>query len=401
MKKIMVAALVAIVGLAFTVPASALEHEFGGYWRTRMYTQDNFSGDKDKALDRSQIDTRTRLYYTALLNDNLKFVNKFEFNSIWGDDNGGKLSADGTGHIRVKNSYVDANLGMVNAKIGQQGLILARGFILDDDYSGINLTVAGNTSLVYMKLDEQGYRGAGTNMGDDAQAYVIAHAFKAGDFTITPLALYADFADSNYTYMIGTDVDANFGALSLWGSFYYQGGVYDDANDIDHKAYLLAAGGNFAISDMVGIHGQAFYMSGDDNPNDGDHEEWFNIGGPEGQSYYWSEIMGYGIFDNQASIGAPGDKPTNITAINLGSTVKLTDKLSVTGDVWYAMLNEDNAYNEDKLGTELDLKITYQLIEGLTLDVVGAYLFADDATSKTGSNDKDPYEFGTRLSLSF
>ena len=197
MKKIMVAALVAIVGLAFTVPASALEHEFGGYWRTRMYTQDNFSGDKDKALDRSQIDTRTRLYYTALLNDNLKFVNKFEFNSIWGDDNGGKLSADGTGHIRVKNSYVDANLGMVNAKIGQQGLILARGFILDDDYSGINLTVAGNTSLVYMKLDEQGYRGAGTNMGDDAQAYVIAHAFKAGDFTITPLALYADRADSN------------------------------------------------------------------------------------------------------------------------------------------------------------------------------------------------------------
>ncbi|MDY0223245.1 MAG: hypothetical protein RBR67_19130, partial [Desulfobacterium sp.] len=403
MKKMLVAALVAIVGLAFTAPAFAIEHEFGGYWRTRMFTQGNFNGTSDKSdanynpkvnsrSNVSLIDTRTRLFYTAVLNDNLKFVNKFEFNTIWGDDNGGKISADGTGHIRVKNSYVDANLGMVNAKIGQQGLVLARGFIFDDDYSGINLTVADNTSLVYMKIDEQGQ-----NMGDDAQAYVIAHAFKAGDFTITPLALYADLADSNYTYMIGTDVDANFGALSLWGSFYYQGGVYNDLADIDHKAYLLAAGGNFAVSDTVGIHGQAFYISGDDDTNDGDYEAWYNIGGPEGQSYYWSEIMGYGIFDNQASAGAPGDKVSNIIAFNLGSTVNLSEKLSVTGDVWYAMRAEDVVYpnnrQEDKLGTELDLKVTYQLIDNLTLDVVGAYLFADDATSLNGDNDKDPYEF--------
>jgi hypothetical protein len=418
MKKMLVAALVAVVGLAFTAPAFAVEHEFGGYWRTRMFTQGNFNGTSDKSdannypgnlnyiakenkrSNVSLIDTRTRLYYTAVLNDNLKFVNKFEFNTTWGDDNGGKISSDGVGHIRVKNSYVDANLGMVNAKIGQQGLVLARGFIFDDDYSGINLTVADNTSLVYMKIDENGQ-----NMGDDAQAYVIAHAFKAGDFTITPLALYADVADSNYVYMVGTDVDVNFGALSLWGSFYYEGGVFDDANDVDISAYLLAVGGNFALSDTVGIHGQAFYISGDDDPNDKDHEAWYNIGGPEGQSYYWSEIMGYGIFDNQASVGAPGDKVTNITAFNLGTTVKLSDKLSVTGDVWYAMLNEDKVFSptkkEDKLGTELDLKVTYQLIDNLTLDVVGAYLFADDATSLNGDNDKDPYEFGTRLSLSF
>jgi hypothetical protein len=56
---------------------------------------------------------------------------------------------------------------------------------------------------------------------------------------------------------------------------------------------------------------------------------------------------------------------------------------------------------EDELGVEIDLVATYQLIEGMNLDLVGAYLFAGDAISTTGSNDDDPYEVGMRLSLSF
>jgi hypothetical protein len=56
---------------------------------------------------------------------------------------------------------------------------------------------------------------------------------------------------------------------------------------------------------------------------------------------------------------------------------------------------------EDDLGVEVDLVATYQLIEGMNLDIVGAYLFAGDAVSETGDNDDDPYEVGMRLSLSF
>ncbi|MBI9088533.1 MAG: hypothetical protein JEZ12_04910, partial [Desulfobacterium sp.] len=90
----------------------------------------------------------------------------------------------------------------------------------------------------------------------------------------------------------------------------------------------------------------------------------------------------------------------NITAINFGTTVKASDKLSFDADLWYAMLNEDDANGEDKLGAEIDLKATYMLIENLKVEVVAAYLFADDATYK-GSNDENPMEIGTRLSLSF
>lgn len=387
----MVAALVAVVGMALTAPAFAFESDFGGYWRTRMFTQDSFTGnDTDRSQDISRADTRTRLYYTATLNDNLKFVNKFEFNTVWGDDNGGDIGADGD-TFKVKNSYVDATLGAVNAKIGMQGLTLARGFIFDDDYSGVNLTVAGATSLVYVKIDEEGQ-----NIGSDNQAYVVAHAFKADGFAVTPLALYADLADSDYVYILGADVAANLGAASVWGSFYYEGGNLD-ATDTDISAYLLAVGADLNLSDQLGLHGQVFYASGDDS-EDEDFEAWTGV---PGRSYYWSEIMGLGTFDNQASNGSMGDQVSNITAVNLGTTLKASDKLSFDADVWYAMLNEDDANGEDKLGTELDLKATYMLIDSLKVEVVAAYLFADDATTGGADNDENPFEIGTRLSLSF
>ena len=76
------------------------------------------------------------------------------------------------------------------------------------------------------------------------------------------------------------------------------------------------------------------------------------------------------------------------------------DKLKLTADLWYAEHDEE-VNGEDELGVEVDLKATYQLIENLKLDVVAAYLFAGDATSLNGENDEDPFELGTRLSLSF
>ena len=78
------------------------------------------------------------------------------------------------------------------------------------------------------------------------------------------------------------------------------------------------------------------------------------------------------------------------------------EKLSLTGDLYYAALPEDDVNGEDTLGFEVDLVATYQLVEGMSIDLVGAYLFADDATALDDNGNKDdPWEVGTRLSLSF
>jgi hypothetical protein len=220
--------------------------------------------------------------------------------------------------------------------------------------------------------------------------------------TLAP-ALTDTYDDGIGIYWLGLSVDGSIGGFNLWGTGIYQGGKADSNQvaDEDIKAYLVAGGASVALG-PANVRGQAFYASGDsdDDPDDpNDFEEFF---GTNGQSYYWAEIMGNGTFDNQASAGSPANKIGNIAAFNIGATIKPMEKLSLSGDLWYATLVEDDIdTGEKELGVELDLKATYQLVEGLNLDIIGAYLFADDATSLDGNNDEDPWEVGTRLSLSF
>lgn len=397
MKKMIVAALVAVVGIAFTAPAFAVEHEFGGYFRVRAFTTTNFDGtDANADSDASMIDSRTRLFYTAQINDNLKFVNAFEMDADWGDNGYGDIGADGVA-VEVKRSYIDFNLGALNAKLGTQGGTLSRGFIFDDDFSGAILSV-GSTGFMFAKVDE-----TGANIGDDTAFYSLMHTIATDTFSITPELTYVDTPDSSYAYFLALNADVNLGAASVWTSLIYEGGE-EDATDRDISAYLVALGGSFGVSDALSIHGQAFYASGDDNATDDDIEGFGTINNAgdfmPGNSYYWSEIMGFGTFDDVGSANAPEDNISNITAFNLGTTFNASEKLALTADLWYAMLAEDNAAGEDTLGTEVDLKATYQLIDGLKLDVIAAYLFADDATYK-GADDEDPYEFGAQLTLSF
>ena len=433
MKKLLVLGLAVVMVVAFTLPASAFESVFGGYWRTRAFIQENFSGDDDFGNPSdsgvSRIDTRTRLYYTAILNDNLKLVNKFEWNNTWGDAVGGDFGADGTGILRIKQSYVDANIGPVRLKVGQHDLLLARGFIYADEQSGATLSFKIGDVLIPLTYTK-GAEGGTQKQSLDEEIFSLYPVFNIGDnFTLNPFITYA-YSDSgggrNFTfgqnaaqvagvtadgfslYWLGLNLDATLGSFNLWGTAVYLGGDIDDAtpgaSDLDVKAWLGAAGLSVPLG-PASLHGQFFYASGDDNATDSDAEAFFGIGGGGvGWAYYWAEIMGLGVFDNQASAGSSGGDVSNQWAANIGATIKPMEKLSLTGDIWYSALVEDNQNNDDTLGIEVDLKATYQLTEGLNLDLVGAYLFADDATvigTNPTSNDDDPWEIGTRLSLSF
>ncbi|MGD8883482.1 MAG: hypothetical protein PVI82_16405, partial [Desulfobacterales bacterium] len=162
MKKLLILSLAALMVIAFTLPASALENVFGGYWRTRAFSQQNFSGDESlsrsekaavRALgvnlpgDLSRVDTRTRLYYTAILNDNLKFVNKFEMDATWGSPGYGDIGTDGLS-FEVKHTFADVTMGALRATIGAQGHVIARGFIFDDDYAGITASYKMGDHLI-------------------------------------------------------------------------------------------------------------------------------------------------------------------------------------------------------------------------------------------------------------
>ena len=122
MKKLGILFFAVLLVVAFTLPASALENQFGGFWRQWFYTNQNFTGeDQTEAMDFTLMQTRTRLYYTAVINDNLKLVNKFEMDGAWGDTGYGDIGADAKSYFEIKNTYVDFNLGSTNVKLGTQG----------------------------------------------------------------------------------------------------------------------------------------------------------------------------------------------------------------------------------------------------------------------------------------
>jgi len=414
MKKLLMGLLAVGLVIAMAVPASAFDSEFGGYWRTRAYMQSDFAGNDSGAQDLKQVDTRTRLYYTAVFSPDFKFVNKFEFNNTWGDTVGGDIGTDGMGIFRIKNSYANFNLGSVNFLIGLQGRTFHRGFMFDDDFAGAVVTFNGpgfSIPFTWVKAYEG---GMGKDQNDyDVDYYVVNPTFSFAGGSVTPSLAYMYSKDaSNWAsmkiegtkifeskiYIVGLDADLKFGAGSFWFTGMYEGGdvaVTAAGESVDLKAYLLALGGSFNAGPMD-IHGQVFYATGDDNTSD--NYEAFYI--PRGRSYYWAEIMGYGIFDNQVSANSCADQISNIMAANIGVGFKVSDKVKLTADLWYAKLAENNAAGDDVLGTEIDLKLTYSLMKNLNLDLIGAYLFAGDATYK-GANDSNPYEIGTRLSFSF
>ena len=396
MKKFGILFLAALLVVAFTMPAAAVENVFGGYWRTRFITQSNFSGeDVTEAQELQRVDTRTRLYYTAILNENLKFVNKFEFDAVWGDAGYGDIGTDGVA-VEVKNSYADFNMGPVNAKIGAQGATMARGFVFDDDFAGANVAFKGegfSFPIYWIKPFESATGGSDS---DDEDIYALNPSFSMGDITINPFLAYATSKAANADiYLLGVNADAKIGAGSVWFSGIYETGDVDEIIDI--SAYLVALGGKFNLGAM-GLNAQVFYATGDDNAADNTVDAFT---GPPGQCYYWSEIMGFGTFDQQVSNGSPGATISNIMAANLGVSFKATEALKLSANLWYATLAEDDVLGNTDLGTEIDLKATYTLVEGLNLDVVAAYLFAGDSTTMESPDDADPYELGARLSLSF
>lgn len=408
MKKLFMVLICVVFTYALVVPAAAIEHEFGGYWRVRAYQQTDFDGAGTQAQDLTQTDTRTRLYYTAKFSDNLKFVNKFEFDAVYGDANWGDIGADGL-DCQIKNSYVDFNLDSVNFKVGVQGTKIARGFLFDDDHAGFTITYKGGNFSVPVYWIKAYEGGEGKDMNDqDVDYYAVNPTFKFGNFSVNPFFMMAASSDAsawgstdayedlsiNY---IGANLDAKFGPVAAWLTGISESGKGDDAttgDSYDLSGTLLALGASMPVG-PVELKAEILHASGDSDTADTDEEAFWV---PKGDSYYWAEIMGYGIFDNQESAGAPGEHISNLTAYGIGGSFKPMKNMKVSVDLWNASLADVPDGEDDELGTEIDLKLTYKFLENLKLDVVAARLLAGDAT---GGGEENPTEIGTRMSIAW
>ena len=408
MKKLLVFGLAVLLVAAFTVPAAAVDSEFGGYWRARVFMQENFTGEDDtEAMDLTRADSRTRLYYTAIFSDDFKFVNKFEFNTVFGDDDGGDIGADGD-TFRVKNSYANFNLGEYNFLVGVQPRVFARGLLFDDDFSGIAVTYQGDDMsfpFIWMKA----YEGGSGNNDQDVDYYGVNPKFDLSDsLMLNPFLVYVNSTDASAwatdnekvgVYFLGVSVDKKFEGASVWFTGIFSGGEVDSVSlgdTVTVSSNLAALGGEIDLGSAV-VSCEFLYASGDDDLTDDEAKDFYV---PDGNSYYWAEIMGLGVFDNTASANAPGDAISNLMAAKVGASFSTSENWTWDADLWYASLMEDDANGNSDLGVEIDLKATYKMMEGMKLELVAAYLMAGKATFE-GDNEADPIELGARLSFSF
>lgn len=440
MKKFAVILFAAAIVLAFTLPAAAIEHQLGGFFRVIPTIYKNMTGeDSTEARDLSLLNSRTRIYYTAKFSDDFKFVNSFEMDWTYGDTSrggGGDISTDGM-IVELARSYVDFNVPAmkdINLKIGLIPVVLARGILEDENFAGIQASwVQPGKKLIVPFYWLKGYEGGtGIDANDkDVDIVAVSPVWKTGNWTFNPVGMvwYSDNAtameetsDWNdlILYYIGANFDFKFKQGGAWGTLIYQGGEVDDATTLvtsDVSAWALAVGGDMNVG-PVNLSAQFNYFTGDDDPNDGDFDDFFvPFGGDGGQGYNnTSELLGKGIFFAQRPGGSAGqtrqrgqsaaqrgiwDEPTNVWMIGGAVKYSLIKNLQLQGDLWYSELVEAIDGNPDKtLGTEVDLSATLKFHERINLIVKGAYLFAGDGFYQ-GANEADPWELGAMMSFSF
>lgn len=194
-----------------------------------------------------------------------------------------------------------------------------------------------------------------------------------------------------------------------------------DAPNIDYQGWLLEGLVNFMHGPYT-MNIRGFYASGNDR--DSRHQKGFT--GPLGQSKQFSEIVGGGILDTVNGLAhrdAGGTRtnqwvgyynPTNLWTISVGGSWQALEATKVSAAYWYfgtpqsvdrrqsaADIAAGVQRTANDIGHELNLYVTQGIVDGLNLDLVGAYLITGDAYSAQPTGSDNVYQVGARLSWNF
>jgi hypothetical protein len=447
MKKYLMMTLAVLVAVAVAMPAFAVEFKYGGLYRLRYQSKDNLKDghDKEYALGDEErdnglwddngnwIDQRLRMYFTFIASERLQVVTKWEADTLWGNETpgagrhgGGDVGADAT-NLEMKNAYIDFMIPNTptRAKLGVQGITLMEGWLVSDDFSAAVLTTPLDpveVMLGYIAARNEDVFDEAENIDD----WVLAVTYGQGPFSAAGIVFYqyghdnavstsfADGVTNNHLVDLGVALGYKMDMVAAKLNFIKNFGSYDHhGEDVDYEGWMINAGVDFFVQNFTLSLG-GFYTSGDNDVTESDG----NFAHLAGRSYYWSEMMGLGTLD--ANVGEAGDYdrvadngnyrawdgPSNLWTITAGvawqalETTKLTFNYYYIGTADSVVADEQTGETDDSIGHELNLYLDQDVVDGLKLRLVGAYLFADDAFT-VNPDDDDAYELGAQLQWAF
>lgn len=212
----------------------------------------------------------------------------------------------------------------------------------------------------------------------------------------------SNVSDLNF-YNIGVHGNGNIGGLDWTTEVDFQMGSIDGFpldeftdKDLDFKGWGLMAKLGYMI-DPVNIRAMFGYGSGDDDPFDGDCEQFMTILGPDYEftarkthyTFVYERIVHTAALPEGLTTNQGGDITNtglaNTTVYNLGIDVELMKDLSVSLDGFLLYASETDGWEElveqsvdDDLGWELDFTLNWQIAKNLSYFIEAGFLDAGD-----------------------
>jgi hypothetical protein len=240
-------------------------------------------------------------------------------------------------------------------------------------------------------------------------------------------------------HYIGGDVRWTSGPFSLQPTFYYLmgdqqciagvGGCRVTTDDIDINAWIIDVTGGFRTGPL-NLEARVMYTPGQgathDVRNGSDIGYYQGINPAFGYMAGWTEIHGSGIdYITTLMAGVPGvalrtapsyDKYGRFF-VGVAADYSLTPALTFHGVVNTQFTDEDvdtdgtlaaasgltpaGRGDDNYLGTELNLGLTYRFAPNVAFDLMGGYLFAGDAMGQGGRDPEDVKKVASRIRVTW
>ena len=453
MKKVLVTMVVVLAAVAIALPSFAFEVKYGGLFRTRYQANNNVTASPDND-NQNFVDQRLRIFFQFIASENLKLVTGLEWDTLWG----GNISKIRFGHrdaidAELKHAYLDFMIPCtpVRAKVGLQPIAFMQGWIVDEDFTGADVSATFDAITVTAGYLSEVNNNV-TTWSDRVDDWYVSVNYAQGPFTAGIVGFYQDGHNNGETgggsytgvgdspqyandklFDLGVNLGYKMDWMNLFLNYVQNLGSFDkqEGGSEDYNGFMVEAGANFFYGPFTFNVG-GFVTSGDDNADYMTASEARgNYGGfvlPQGRSHYWSEILGLGTLEN--TVGFPGngdqpnqrytgayqvgDGPSNVWTISAGAAWQALETTKLTFNYYYVgtynavasngFVNADGLYvinqTSNSLGHEFDMYIDQKVVDGLMLRLVGAYMIANDAYT-IFNDDPDPWEVGARLQWSF
>jgi hypothetical protein len=464
MRKGLIVLLVAVVAVAFALPAMAdmtpTNLKVSGFYRSKAWLS-NFFGQASLPLDNTEatnafVEQRFRVKFD-LGSENVKAVWFLESDMNWGDsagstglaatrNQGGALGGDKV-QTETKNIYVwfkvpdtsvDVTVGLQNQSDDYAGFLYGGA-----DMAGVFVT--GKFEPVTWKLGWAKLYENQVQRSDDMTLYVAETKFVPAKDISLGANLYFLQHDANKVagtlpglpafaggtlfsgkvYMPGVTASFKAGPATISGFAQYQFGTFEPVaaglSDVDISAYLVDLRADLNLGPGKFFIEGLYTSGGDGSGNDYEAPITLatNEASPGGNSSYTRTNMhillasGDAINTAQCLIGCsggaagpdPGNGGRGIWHIAAGYSQKLTPKLAFQGNVGYLsatdILISESGRDED-MGTEFNARLDYNLAKGLDVGVIGAYAIIGDFFKNTAGNTPEDVWMGVaRVNYAF